>query len=84
MKRIRVALIGCGRVARVHADALAALEETELAAVVDIKPERAEAFGQHYGVKAYTDYRDVWKLDDVDAVQIATPTIAMPKSPLLP
>ncbi|MGI6567290.1 MAG: Gfo/Idh/MocA family oxidoreductase [Firmicutes bacterium] len=73
MKRIRVALIGCGRVARVHADALAALEETELAAVVDIKPERAEAFGQHYGVKAYTDYRDVLKLDDVDAVQIATP-----------
>ena len=36
MKKVRVALIGCGRVARVHADALTALDETELAAVVDI------------------------------------------------
>jgi UDP-N-acetyl-2-amino-2-deoxyglucuronate dehydrogenase len=56
MKKTRVALVGCGRVARVHAEALVALAETELVAVVDIKPDRAEDFSQHYGVKAYTDY----------------------------
>ncbi|HHV93869.1 MAG TPA: Gfo/Idh/MocA family oxidoreductase, partial [Firmicutes bacterium] len=73
MEKVRVALVGCGRVARVHADALTALEETELTAVVDIKPDRAKAFSEHYGAKAYTDYREVLELDDVDAVQIATP-----------
>ncbi|NMB45091.1 MAG: Gfo/Idh/MocA family oxidoreductase [Firmicutes bacterium] len=73
MKKTRVALIGCGRVANVHAQALVALEETELVAVVDIKPDRAEDFSRRYGGKAYTDYREVLKLSDVDAVEIATP-----------
>ncbi|NLJ85588.1 MAG: Gfo/Idh/MocA family oxidoreductase [Firmicutes bacterium] len=73
MTKTRVALIGCGRVARVHAAALTSLDETELVAVVDIKPDRAEAFSERYGAKAYTDYKDVLNLPEVDAVQLATP-----------
>lgn len=73
MEKTRVALVGCGRVARVHAEALVALDETELVAVVDIKPDRAQDFSELYGAKAYTDYREVLGLPNVDAVQIATP-----------
>ncbi|NMB25808.1 MAG: Gfo/Idh/MocA family oxidoreductase [Firmicutes bacterium] len=73
MKKTRVALIGCGRVARVHAEALASLDEVELVAVVDIKPDRAEDFSQRYDAKAYTDYKEVLALSHVDAVQLATP-----------
>lgn len=73
MAKTKVALIGCGRVAKVHAEALVALAETELVACVDIKPERAEEFSRKYGGAAYTDYREVLELPEVDAVQVATP-----------
>ena len=73
MSRARVALIGCGRVARVHATALTKLDSTELVAVVDNKPERAADFSKEYGGKAYSDYRDLLDDGDIDAFQICTP-----------
>ncbi len=39
--RLRTALIGCGKVGRIHADALAELPESELVAVCDGFPDRA-------------------------------------------
>ena len=36
------------------------------------------------GVKGYTDYREVLELDDVDAVQIATPHYSHADTLLLP
>jgi predicted dehydrogenase len=72
--QVNVALIGCGRVASVHAKALCELPETKLAAVVDIKPERAEEFGKLYNCdKVFTDYKEVLADPQIDAVQICTP-----------
>lgn len=76
MEKVRVALVGCGRVASVHAEALRALDITELVACVDIRRERAEQFSENYTggkAKVFTDYRDALKLDEVDAVQICLP-----------
>ena len=43
-KKIRFAIIGCGRIAPKHAESIEALPEAELVAVCDIVPELAQAF----------------------------------------
>lgn len=70
---VRVGLVGCGRVARVHAEALAAAEQTQLVAVADVKEDRAQTFAEKYGAEAYTDWTKMLERDDIDAIQICTP-----------
>ena len=73
-KPLRFGLIGCGRVARYHAQALTEIEGSELVAVCDIVPERADDFSRRYGGDVYYDYRELLERDDVDVVCIATPS----------
>ncbi|MGI6119273.1 MAG: Gfo/Idh/MocA family protein [Desulfosporosinus sp.] len=73
-KKIRFAIIGCGRIAPKHAESIMALPGAELVAVCDIVLELAQAFAAKYGVKPYTDYSVMLKRDDIDAVTIATPS----------
>lgn len=72
MDRVRVALVGCGRVSVVHTDALAKLPETELVLAVDSRPERAQAVAGQYGCRWTTDFAEALG-EGVDAVQICTP-----------
>ncbi|MCK9222085.1 MAG: Gfo/Idh/MocA family oxidoreductase [Limnochordia bacterium] len=73
-QKVRVGLIGCGRVANVHARALNELEQTELVAVCDIKEDRAKDFTVKYNCKDYyLDYKEMLARDDIDAVEICTP-----------
>ena len=60
MNRLRFGLIGCGRILRKHAEALIGVlkEKAELAAVCDIKAERAKAGGETYGVPYFTNFID--------------------------
>ncbi|MDA8228709.1 MAG: Gfo/Idh/MocA family oxidoreductase [Desulfitobacterium hafniense] len=73
-KKMRFAIIGCGRIAPKHAESIVALEEAELVAVCDIVPEKAQSFADKYGAVPYTDYLEVLKRDDIDIVTIATPS----------
>ena len=41
--RVRTALVGCGKVGQIHAEALASLPESEFVAACDAEPDRAEA-----------------------------------------
>ncbi len=71
--RVRLALIGVGNIGNLHLMNIQQLDKVELAAVCDIRPERAQAASQTYHCPAYTDFRAL--LDDriCDAVLIATP-----------
>lgn len=60
MDKLKVAVIGCGNISIMHLEAIAAPEESELVAVCDIKPDRAEHTAERYGVKAYTDYKQMF------------------------
>lgn len=71
-KKMRFAVIGCGRIAPKHAESIVALEEAELVAVCDIVPEKAQAFADKYGAKPYTSYEEMLKNEDLDVVTIAT------------
>jgi len=46
---IRIGLIGCGRIARVHLRHLKTLPHVRVAAVCDVDPERAAAFAAEAG-----------------------------------
>lgn len=72
--RLRFGIIGCGRVAPRHAQSIAQLDSTELAAVADIKPARAENFAKEHGGTAYADYRALLDRPDVEAVSICVPS----------
>ncbi len=72
MDKVRVALVGCGRVSVVHADALAKIEEAELALAVDIRPERAKEYAGQYGCRWSDDFEAALG-EGIDAVQICTP-----------
>lgn len=71
-KKMRFAVIGCGRIAPKHAESIVALEEAELVAVCDIIPEKAQAFADKYGAKPYTSYEEMLEKEDLDVVTIAT------------
>lgn len=71
---VRFGIIGCGRVARYHAEALHKIPGVELKAVCDIIPERAQEFASRYAADSYTDYRYLLDRKDVDVVCICTPS----------
>lgn len=72
---MKVALIGCGAVAKNHLIALSEMPENEIVALCDVIPERAEAYQAQFAPNAalYSDY--VKMLDEVkpDAIHITTP-----------
>ncbi len=71
--KLRIAVIGVGVMGSLHARDIAALENTELAAVCDINPARADKYAQMYGVPAFYDHQQMLAQADLDAVLIATP-----------
>ena len=73
MKKLRVAVIGCGRISLMHLEPANMLEESELVACCDIKEERANKVAKKYGIKAYTDYREMIDNENLDAVHICLP-----------
>lgn len=75
MKKVRYAIIGCGTIAPFHAQAILNDKRAELAAVVDIIEEKARAFADKYNVASvYTDYNEMLKRADIDAVSICVPS----------
>lgn len=73
-RKLRFGIIGCGRVAPRHAQSLQELERGELVAVADKVASRAEKFHSEYGAEPYTDYRALLERDDIDVVNICTPS----------
>jgi predicted dehydrogenase len=73
MEPIRTGIIGCGKVAHLHAAALRTLPQSQFAAVCSANPERARKFAVQYGVEAYSDVREMVKRSRVGAVVICTP-----------
>jgi predicted dehydrogenase len=74
--RIRLGIVGCGRVAEErHLPALRALPQFEVAAVADVDGTRADRMAPMFGAKArFCDYRDMLRIPEIDAVAVLTPT----------
>ncbi len=68
---MRVGIVGLGAIGAVHAAAWAETK-AEFAGCFDTSEENAQAIAQKYGVRAYPSFEAL--LDDVDIVDICTPT----------
>jgi UDP-N-acetyl-2-amino-2-deoxyglucuronate dehydrogenase len=80
---MKAALVGCGRIGARHAAILAGSTETELSAVVDTDPARAQALSQQHGGRPYTDLAAMIEAELPDLVSICTPSGAHAEGVLL-
>ena len=80
MKKVKVGLIGCGGISKgCHIPAFLSMENAEVVACCDIIEERAQAAAKTLGARyAFTDYKDVTALKELDMVDICTPNYLHP------
>lgn len=77
MKKLRVGIVGCGKIADGHAEILKHLDGAELAAVCDREPLLAEQLAVRFGVPAwYGDTDEMLARERLDVVHITTPPSA--------
>jgi UDP-N-acetyl-2-amino-2-deoxyglucuronate dehydrogenase len=75
VKKIKIALAGCGRISKNHFESFRELKDKfELTAVCDIIPERAFEATEKYGARAFTDYDNMLAEGDFEVITIATPS----------
>jgi len=74
MGKFKVAVVGCGGIGNAHCAAWSRLEDVELAAVCDLKEEKARAYAEKYHTRAVFDSKDLPA--DLDAVSVVTPPFA--------
>ncbi|NYE08066.1 putative dehydrogenase [Bacillus niacini] len=74
MSTLKVGVIGCGSIAKFrHLPEYMANKKVEIVAVCDIVVERAEKMAEEYFARAFTDYREVLKLEAIDAISVCLP-----------
>lgn len=74
-ERLHFALIGCGKIARRHAEILSQMEGVHLAAVCDVAEDRARSFGERYGARWYNNYNNMLEKDKtIQVVNVLTPS----------
>jgi len=72
MKKLGVAVIGTGFWGKNHARVYKELPSTELIAICDVDPARAESIAKQYGAKAYTNSGHMLKNKDIEAISVCT------------
>ena len=74
-RKIRVALVGCGRIAEKHLEAIRAHgERLELVAVCDVERAALEAAVQRTGAAAFTSLGSLLSSSEADVVVLCTPS----------
>lgn len=72
-QKLRVGIIGCGRISVMHLISAQMSEYAELVCCCDIKAERANKTAKQYGINAYYDYEEMLEREQLDAVHICLP-----------
>ena len=73
VKKVRVGIIGCGRIAVMHLVPLADMSNVQLVACADIKKDRADEVSKKYGCTAYASYEEMLDKERFDVVHICLP-----------
>ena len=73
MEKIGIGVIGCGGMGRSLANAANTVEGTDIVCVSDLQEELAKTLAENLETKHTTDYHELLRDDDIDAVLIASP-----------
>ena len=68
MEKVKVGFIGTGGIAGAHMSNIAKFDDVEFAAMCDVSEDRAKARSDEYGGTPYTDYRQMFDKQNLDAV----------------
>jgi len=71
---IRIAVLGCGRIGRMHADNIVRHQDAELAMVFDVHAPSARDVAETFAVASADSPEAIFAATDVDAVLVATAT----------
>ena len=74
MEKFRFAILGCGLIGDIHAQAILSHPDAELYAMCDVSAERAGDYASRYGARVFTSYDELLADPSVDAVSICTPS----------
>ena len=73
-KKIKIGIIGAGAIAHAaHFPSFSSFEDVELTALLDSKPEQAEAAARKYGIKKVVGNLDEFLQQDLNAAVLLTP-----------
>ena len=72
-KKFRVGIVGCGGISNAHIPVLMAMDNIEIRAVCDLRPERAQAAAQRTGAEICPDFDSLIAREDIDVVHVLTP-----------
>lgn len=70
---MKSALVGCGRIAKTHAEVLAQMPGVEVIACVDTVRDRASGMANSFKAAVYTDYQQMLCRERPDVVHLCTP-----------
>jgi UDP-N-acetyl-2-amino-2-deoxyglucuronate dehydrogenase len=73
-ERLRFGIVGCGVISGTHALCIEELPGAELAAVCDIRPERAQALAERFPAAVFSDVTEMLHSTELDVVCITTPS----------
>jgi predicted dehydrogenase len=73
METLKTAIVGCGKVGHLHAQALRRAPESTFVAACGRDPKKTETFAATYKVKAYVDVEEMIAREGVQALAICTP-----------
>ena len=74
MRKLKMAILGSGNIAKTMAITIGKMENVEPYAVASRDLEKANAFAKEYGFhKAYGSYEELVKDEEVELIYVATP-----------
>ena len=76
MKKLKIGVIGTGRIGKVHIASLVQnVPQAEVVAIADINLKSAKEVAKAFGIATvYSNYKDLLKHPEVDAIAICSPT----------
>lgn len=73
-EKLRVGVAGAGFAGRAHIEGYKNVEDADLIAVCDVSEERAKEMAEKHGIpNVFTDYEEMLKLDELDAISVCLP-----------
>lgn len=79
MSKINIGIVGCGRIAAAHLQALQTIEDCQLVGVADVDEAARESFSGKAGCPAYSGYREMIDRKKPEIVVVCVPPVSHPE-----